>query len=876
MPPAMLLPKLIVRAMVAIATIACALPAATQGCDTGSFTLRGDYEGARLGACSVVGPAQVTLDIPPEDGGRINPSPWYGFHVWRHGDIDELRVTLRYGDHRHRYVPKVSADGEVWQALDEGDVTLHEDGSATLRLRPGADGLRVSAQENLGLAYYARWRARVRASSPGRWEEIGRSVDGRPIHAFVHPAARPDARAYILLIGRQHPPEIPGALAMATFVDRLLGIAASCAGAAAAAELCALFDDHALVIVPLLNPDGVALGHWRHNLGHVDLNRDWGPFTQPETQAVRDLVERFETEQRPIRLMLDFHSTNRNVFYIQDAASPTRPGDFAAHWLDRADATDDLYDHERAPRPLTETGTAKNYFHRRFGIPSITFEVADEEDRERIAESAVAFAEALAEALPAALQAEAGQPCADLFCHLAEANAASLVMLAEEQLMPADRAAAIARALDWIDEEQARPDAARSGNYLNLEERLIELVGTDGADLHIGRSRQDLHGTARRMMARQHWQEVTDELLDARAAAIRLAGEHAATVVPAYTHGVQAQPTTYGHIVLAFSAALGRDANRLAEGYARLNRSPLGAAALGTSSFPLNRHRLAELLGFDAPVGNSFDANLISSADYKAEFAAILSQSALAIGQFAQNLHTQYHDPQPWMQLAADQTSGSSIMPQKRNPRPIDRLRSAASRVVGVAQTIALLAHNAEPGMHDYRDASALVDLAEQAALMYRRYARLLSSIEVDAERALVEVGRGYSTMTEVADTLVRDAGVPFRLAHGYASALTDLARSTARAATSLADDELHAVYTQTVGGKLPVPPGTVRRAMDPQAMVAGRRGFGGPQATEMARAIAVHKAELAEHRARLAAAREQRLEARLELRARRDALAAH
>ena len=834
-----------------VAAVACMLttaPAAAE-CDTGAFLLRADFPGARMSGCEVVRPGEVAIDVLPEDGGRINPSPWYAFHVRSHtAGVGELLVRLRYGEHAHRYVPKISRDGETWQPLPNAQVELL-DGDAVLRLRPGAEGITVAAQEILGSAFYTAWREKVAAMAGGAaWREIGRSIDGWPIHALN---VQPDAPRYILLLGRQHPPEVSGALAMLGLVERLLERRRSACPERPAE--CRFFRAHSLVVVPFLNPDGVAGGHWRHNLGQTDLNRDWGTFAQPETQAVRDLVAGLEAKRRAPRLMLDFHSTRRNVFYTQNQASPTRPAQFAAEWLAAAARRTGLYEFEDAPRPLTENGTAKNHFYRTFGIPSITFEVADEERRDLIATSAVAFADALVEVLAKA--DETLPRCADFFCHMAEANNASLVMLAEEGLLSAAEAARIADAAAWVVEEQARPGAERPANYLKLEERLIELAGVAAANVHMGRSRQDLHGTTRRMMARDEWLAVVGTVLQARAALLELADREANTPIPAYTHGVQAQPTTFGHYLLAFSAALRRDANRLAEGYRRLNRSPLGAAALGTSGFALNRQRLAELLGFDAPVENSYDANLVSSADYRLELAGILAASAATIGQFAQNTHTQYHNPRPWILLHPSTTSGSSIMPQKRNPRPLDRLRSAASGVVAKAQALTLLTHNVNTGMHDYRQFAPLLELTTQAKAMYERHAALLGGLAVDAARAREELDRGFSTMTEVADVLLREADVPFRTAHAYASALADHCRAEGRAAGTLTNRELRSIYRRDIGEDLPVAPSVIREALDPVRLIASRRGYGGPQAAEVARSLDAHRASLADQRAWLATA---------------------
>ena len=239
----------------------------------------------------------------------------------------------------------------------------------------------------------------------------------------------------------------------------------------------------------------------------------------------------------------------------------------------------------------------------------------------------------------------------DHFHYLAEINKASLVTLAEEGLVSAELAADIAQGVAHIIDEQAREGAVRSSNYLDFEKRLLEIVGPEASRLHMGRSRQDIGSTMRRMAIRDAFLDTYDELLAARYALLDLAAAHVETIIPAYTHGVQAQPTTLAHYLLAFSAAFERDARRLQEVYARLNLSPLGAAALGTSGFPLNRERLADQLGFDGIVENSYDANLVASVDSKIELANALATSAITVGQFMQNLHTQYHNPRPWILL---------------------------------------------------------------------------------------------------------------------------------------------------------------------------------------------------------------------------------
>ena len=285
---------------------------------------------------------------------------------------------------------------------------------------------------------------------------------------------------------------------------------------------------------------------------------------------------------------------------------------------------------------------------------------------------------------------------------LGQINKASIVMLAETGLVPEPLAATIARGIERVIAEQDRPGARRSSDYLVFEAQLVEVACHDASRLHTGRSRQDIGSTNRRLAIRDASLLATcDRLLAPRDALLNLASQHTGTIIPAYTHGVQAQPTSLAHYLLAFAAGLERDAARLEEAFARLNRSPLGAAALGTSGFPLDRERLAALLGFSGVVKNAYDANHVSSVDSKLELATVLATSAVSVGQFMEDVHIQYHDPVPWLQLDRSLTGISSIMPQKRNPSALEAARRLSSTVIGDAQTVFLNAHNTSTGMSD-------------------------------------------------------------------------------------------------------------------------------------------------------------------------------
>ena len=445
----------------------------------------------------------------------------------------------------------------------------------------------------------------------------------------------------------------------------------------------------------------------------------------------------------------------------------------------------------------------------------------------------------------------------DAYCWLVAANEASLVMLAEEGIVAADDAATIAAALSNAAAKEAEPGARRSGNYLYLERAMSAEIGTLASRIHIGRSRQDLHGTVRRLRLRDAFLDMVAAQLAAREALLATARANAEITIPAYTHGVQAQPTSFGHYALAFAAALARDGERYRQAYERLNRSPLGAAALGTSGFALNRPRLATLLGFDAPVENSYDANLVSSVDSKLEVAGAVRLSAIPIGQLMQNLHTQYHVPQPWMLLGDGQTSGSTIMPQKRNPRPLDQIRLRATSVVGLAHQVDLNAHNTNTGMHDYRAANTILDLLAEAVRMYEQYAVVIGGLRIDAMRARAELDRDYAAMTEVADVLQREGNVNFRDGHHYASTLTTIGRAAGLGPAALSDTVLTDTWRREFDSELPVALATVRAALDPAAIVAARRGLGGPQPAEVSRMLAEAERMLDEDRAWLSRKRD-------------------
>ncbi len=434
----------------------------------------------------------------------------------------------------------------------------------------------------------------------------------------------------------------------------------------------------------------------------------------------------------------------------------------------------------------------------------------------------------------------------DAFYWTGEINKASTVMTVKTGIVPPVLGAVIAKAVAQVIADAEKPGAARPADYLLHEPLIIAIAGPEATRMHSGRSRQDINPTFHRAMQRDRLLDLAARLNVVRASVLRIAGENMATIVPAYTNGVQAQPTTYGHYLLAFAAAYERDLARLREAYARLNLCPLGSAALGTSSFPVDRGMLADLLGFDAPVENSYDAGQTSPLDVGVELAGVVQTLAISVGAMMQDMHTQYHQTSPWIMLReGDLTGPSSIMPQKRNPYGIQNVRGMASDAVSAAQAVVMAAHNLNPGMGDYKR----MHVETALEVMERTLAGLtsvLDSLAIDAPRALAEVEADYSTTTELADTLQREANVPFRIGHHFASELVTYGRANKLKPAELPFAEVLRIYAAASGGAvLPLSEAVFRRSLSARGMVEAAKGLGGPQPAEVARMLAARKAAL-------------------------------
>ena len=331
------------------------------------------FDGARLNDFVAIGRDSFRAVIRPENE-PINPSAYYAFRLWSDAP-KEVVVELDYATAFHRYPPKISRNGEVWELLDTNAVRLAADSvNAFLTLNVSPETLYVAAQE-LHTTHRVRDWCDTMARHPNvRFQTIGQSRLERPL--YLLDIGQPPYRRTetIVILSRQHPPEVTGYLAMRAFVEALL----------ADTPLANAFrKKYRTLVYPLLNPDGVDLGHWRHNAGGIDLNRDWAYYHQPETRAVaNDIVRRVREARSDVLLGIDFHSTWYDILYTNSQAAPNLPG-FKDYWIQGF--RQDLDELEIVERPsVVGAPVSKGWLLTQLGAEGITYEVGDNTPRDLI------------------------------------------------------------------------------------------------------------------------------------------------------------------------------------------------------------------------------------------------------------------------------------------------------------------------------------------------------------------------------------------------------------------------------------------------------------------------------------------------------------
>ena len=342
--------------------------------------LSDDFAGGRMGRPRRLGEGVYELTISPENE-PINDSAWYALRA-RAEPPRQVRLVLGYAGGTHRYHPKISRNGESWRPLAEDRVS-HDPATDRVTLRLDLDGTPtwIAAQELVTSATVDRWAAGLARLPFVARTSVGRTTGDRQLTRLDIGQAPADAPVVVIL-GRQHPPEVTGTLALMAFVETL------CSEEAVAVSFRRRFRT---VVLPLLNPDGVDLGHWRHNAKGVDLNRDWRDFHQAETRLVRDGL--LAMESGPVVFAIDFHSTFEDLFYVSEDGQARE-----TEWIEAIARA--LPEYRFKIRPVAAEATvATNWLAEALATPAVTYEVGDTTERARLRDIAAAAARALMDLL---------------------------------------------------------------------------------------------------------------------------------------------------------------------------------------------------------------------------------------------------------------------------------------------------------------------------------------------------------------------------------------------------------------------------------------------------------------------------------------------
>ncbi|HEY8578560.1 MAG TPA: argininosuccinate lyase [Beijerinckiaceae bacterium] len=375
---------------------------------------------------------------------------------------------------------------------------------------------------------------------------------------------------------------------------------------------------------------------------------------------------------------------------------------------------------------------------------------------------------------------------------------AHVAMLAATGVVSAEDAAAITEGLDKVAGEIESGgftfSRALEDIHMNVESRLAELIGPRAGRLHTARSRNDQVALDFRLWMRDAIDQLDEQIADLQLALAEKAMAHADAVMPGFTHMQSAQPVTFGHHLLAYVEMLARDRGRFADGRKRLNECPLGSAALAGTSFPIDRHRVAAELGFDRPTANSLDS--VADRDFVMETLSAAAICAVHLSRFAEEI-VLWATPQfGFVSLSDKFTTGSSIMPQKRNPDAAELVRGKTGRVIGALNGILIvmkglpLAYSKD--MQEDKEGS--FDAVQSLSLCVAAMSGMVRDMTPNVARMKASAGAGYATATDLADWLVRALGMPFREAHHATGAIVRLASEAGKPLEELTLEEMRGV----------------------------------------------------------------------------------
>ena len=430
----------------------------------------------------------------------------------------------------------------------------------------------------------------------------------------------------------------------------------------------------------------------------------------------------------------------------------------------------------------------------------------------------------------------------DEFFWLGQMNKATAVINTDEGLLEKSMAPRIAIGIAQVIKDGNQAGGKRPSSVITFEPLLIKAAGSEVTLLHAGRSSQDMHATYRAAIMRDDLLKLATQLNKTAGSLVKLADKHASTIVPNYTNGVAAQPNSFGHYLLGHAAGLERDAQRIREAYVRIDRSAMGTTVLNGSSWPLNRVRMADYLGFATIVDNAYDASQISSMEHPVEVGAIVTSIALHSGNFVEDVMTQYAQSRPWMLLqeGGGNTYVSSAMPQKRNPGLLNKTRREASTAITLAMGAVMQTHNITPGMPDPKEVDANSAMVNSAVNFLQSWDKVLNALVISPERALEELNSDWTASQELADVLMRKYKLPFRVGHHFASNVVDYAKANNLKPLDFPYAQAKRIYAEVVkndsAAGFPMNEAEFRATLDPVAIIKNRASVGGPQPVEMAR----------------------------------------
>jgi argininosuccinate lyase len=421
------------------------------------------------------------------------------------------------------------------------------------------------------------------------------------------------------------------------------------------------------------------------------------------------------------------------------------------------------------------------------------------------------------------------------------ASKAHAAMLRDQGIIPADDAQAILNGLDAIADEYQRdgvPEKLELEDiHMTVEHRLAELIGPAAGRLHTARSRNDQVATDFRLWVRSACDEILGAIRELQRVLVERAEEHAETTMPGFTHLQVAQPVTLGHHLLAYFEMLRRDVSRFEDARKRMNECPLGSSALAGTGFPIDRDGTAKALGFDGPTANSLDS--VSDRDFALDYLSAAAQCSLHLSRLAEELIIWATSAFGFVKLSDEYSTGSSIMPQKRNPDAAELVRGHSGRIVGALTSLMVtmkglpLAYSKD--MQD--DKEPVFGAHDLLLLSLQALGGLMETVEFVPERMREAAAAGFSTATDLADWLVREAGVPFREAHHITGRAVKAAEERSCGLAELPLDDLRAI-----DGRIDE---RVYDVLSVDASVRSRTSYGGTAPERVREQIANAKAEL-------------------------------